>query len=117
MIVYTSRTGNVKHIVNQLNLPNVELREGLIISQPYILFTYTDGLGSSPRIVEEFLDTNDKYIKGIIVSGNVNFGEFYCKPAEVISERYNIPIVRKIDLRGTDQDVKEIIKQYNDILR
>jgi protein involved in ribonucleotide reduction len=31
----------------------------------------------------------------------------------VISTKFNVPIIRKIDLRGTNEDVVEIKKQYN----
>lgn len=117
MIVYTSRTGNVKHIVNNLNLPNIEITEGLNINEPYILFTYTDKLGEVPEVVTQFLENNYIHLKGVIASGNVNFGEEYCKSADVISDLYNVPIIRRIDLRGNKQDILEIQKQYNKYMR
>lgn len=114
MIVYTSRTGNVKYIIEKLNLPSSEIKEGLVIHCPYFLFTYTDGLGEIPKHVKEFLleEENQNNLKGIIVSGNINFGHYFCKPAELIHKTYNVPIIRKIDLRGTQEDINEIIKQY-----
>lgn len=115
MIVYTSRTGNVRYIVGELKLPSVEITQGLVVNEPYFLFTYTDGLGSTPEIIKTFLHNvdNQKYLKGVIASGNSNFGQYYCKSAEKISEVYNVPIIRKIDLRGTQEDLNSIINQYN----
>lgn len=114
MIIYTSRTGNVRHIVGKLNLPNSEIKEGLVVHVPYFLFTYTDGLGEIPSQVDSFLinEENQFNLKGIIVTGNVNFGKLFCKPAELISRKLNVPIIRKIDLRGTNADIYEIRKQY-----
>jgi protein involved in ribonucleotide reduction len=114
MIIYASRTGNVRYIINQLNLPSSEIVEDLVIQLPYFLITYTDGLGDVPERVEKFLmnKKNQLNLKGIIVSGNVNFGDMFCRPAEIISKRFNVPIIRKIDLRGTRQDLDEIRKQY-----
>jgi protein involved in ribonucleotide reduction len=114
MIVYTSRTGNVRYIVDQLDLPNSEIIEGLVVHSPYFLFTYTDGLGDVPKKVADFLSNKDNQLnlKGVIVSGNVNFGDAFCKPAVLISNKFNVPIIRKIDLRGTNEDVVEIRKQY-----
>jgi protein involved in ribonucleotide reduction len=114
MIVYASRTGNVRYIVDKLDLPNSEIIEGLVVQSPYFLFTYTDGLGDIPKKVEEFLSVKDNQVnlKGIIVSGNINFGDSFCKPAELISKKFNVPIIRKIDLRGTNDDIQEIRKQF-----
>lgn len=118
MIVYTSRTGNIRHIVSNLELPSCELTNKLITNYPYFLFIYTDGLGDIPKHVTEFLSIveNQLNIKGVIVSGNTNFGETFCKPAEIISDRFNISIIRKIDLRGNDEDLFEIRKQYEKII-
>jgi protein involved in ribonucleotide reduction len=119
MIVYTSRTGNVRYIVGELKLPSSELKEGLVINDPYLLFTYTDGLGEVPKKVNDFLSikNNQVNLKGIIVTGNVNFGDMFCFAADVISKEFHIPIIRKIDLRGTKQDVEEITKQYNKLIK
>lgn len=117
MIVYTSRTGNVRHIINKLNLPNCEITKDLLVNEPYFLFTYTDKLGEVPPLVEDFLEVNDHLLKGIIASGNINFGDLYCKSADIISEKHNVPIIRKIDLRGTNEDIESIQNQYNKYMR
>jgi protein involved in ribonucleotide reduction len=112
MIVFSSRTGNVKYIVDQLKLPSLEIQTGLVVNQPYFLFTYTDGLGDVPDIVSSFLELNGRHIKGVIASGNSNFGQQFCKSADTISEIYNVPIIRKIDVRGTTDDLNSIKSQY-----
>jgi len=119
MIVYASRTGNVRSIVENLDLPFVELSEGLVTTSPYILFTYTDGLGSVPEPVQLFLsiETNQCMLRGVIASGNTNFGESFCKSADIIANEYNVPIIKKIDLRGTSNDLKDIRLAYEKLLR
>lgn len=114
MIVFTSRTGNIRHIVDKLQLPNLELSENLIMNQPYLLLIYTDGLGNIPGIVNSFLTKmeNIEYLKGVAASGNINFGESFCGSADIISETYGVPIIRKIDLRGKEEDVISIKTQY-----
>jgi protein involved in ribonucleotide reduction len=118
MIVFTSRTGNVRNVVKQLHLLNIELKPNLVINQPYLLFTYTDGLGNTPKSVEEFLEiiNNQINIKGVIASGNTNFGLNFCKAADLISEKYSIPVVRKIDLRGSTEDLEVIKTQYKKLI-
>jgi protein involved in ribonucleotide reduction len=115
MIVFASRTGNVRSIVDKLHLPSLEIVLDLVVNQPYFLLTYTDGLGDVPEFVSTFLEyrENRKYLKGVIASGNINFGESFCKSADVISEKYHVPVIQRIDLRGTDEDLFLIKSQYN----
>ena len=114
MIIYASRTGNVEYIVNKLNLPSVNMKDVSNVSNPYFIFTYTDGLGEIPLEVSRFLNSNYKYCKGVIASGNTNFGvNNFCGCADKISEMYDIPIIRKIELRGFEHDYLHIINSYN----
>lgn len=118
MIYYISRTGNVKHIVGKLDLPSCELTSDLKVNHDFLLFTYTDGLGKVPSKVLDFMEINHHHCKGVIASGNTNFGEaLFCKSANTISKLFNVPIVRKIDLRGNELDLEIIKKYYTDIIR
>ena len=113
MIVFASRTGNVRSIVSKLQLPNIEIHESLRITEPFLLFTYTDGLGHVPQIVSNFMEHNYSYCRGVIASGNSNFGhDVFCKSAHILSEQYHIPIVRKIELRGFQHDIQAIQAFY-----
>lgn len=121
MIVYASRTGNVRYIVGMLDkgIPTKEISQDLIVNEPFALFTYTDGLGDIPKIVQNFLSNpiNSKNLKGIIASGNTNFGhDVFCKCADLISQKYNVPIIRKIELRGFHADYEAINEQYKKII-
>lgn len=116
MIYYLSRTGNVKSIVGKLNLPSCELNNDTTAEEYFLLFTYTDGLGKVPNKVLDFMELNHSKCKGVIASGNVNFGEsLFCKSADTINELFNVPIVRKIDLRGNNSDIEYIKNYYNNI--
>lgn len=114
MIVYASRTGNVKYIVDKLKLPSVNIKDVDMINENFILFTYTDGLGLVPPLVEEFLLLNHSKCVGVIASGNKNFGNNnFCGSADKINHKYGIPIIRKLDLRGQPSDYEYIIEHYN----
>lgn len=119
MIVFASRTGNVRNIVTEkLDLPYVELTEELCINRPFVLFTYTDGLGQAPQKVIDFLNRENHYLycKGVVSSGNKNFGINFCKSADVISEMFDIPILEKLDLRGQQHQFEEITRKYKEIM-
>lgn len=113
MIVYASRTGNVRHIASKLKDNPIEISEELVMNKPYLLITYTDGLGDIPAKVARFLEQNAELCKGVVVSGNSNFGHMVFGGAgEKIAATYHIPLVRKIDLRGYQADYEAIQKFY-----
>lgn len=110
-IVYASRTGNVQSIIDRLNVDALEISSGTeMISEDYLLITYTDGYGDVPSEVEEFLNGNNSHLKGVIVSGDQGYGEAYCKAGDVIAKQYNVPCLYKVENDGTEEDIDEIRK-------
>ena len=115
MIAFASRTGTVSYIVSKLNLPNIEIKDGLIMSEPFLLCTYTDGLGDVPAVVAAFMKQNHTYCKGIVVSGNSNFGHHvFGLAGDQLAQQYRIPLVCKLDLRGFAHDYERIAKFYHE---
>lgn len=118
MIIYASRTGNVRYIVSKLNIPSIEINESLIVNEPYIIFTYTDKLGEVPEKVDTFLQLNHEFCKGVIASGNSNFGKkMFCESAQKISDQYNVPIIHKVELRGFQHDYDLIVEKYKKLIQ
>nr|WP_106783266.1 class Ib ribonucleoside-diphosphate reductase assembly flavoprotein NrdI [Lysinibacillus timonensis] len=112
MIVYASRTGNVRYIVSKLQAEAIEITEDLTIDKPYLLITYTDRLGDIPDKVSQFLQYNGKLCKGVVASGNSNFGHGrYGAAGDKIASSLQIPLVRKLELRGYQADY-EVIQQF-----
>lgn len=113
MIVYASRTGNVRSVVSKLGKESIEITEGLLLKEPYLLITYTDGLGAVPAKVSRFLEENQAFCKGVVVSGNSNFGHTQFGGAgEKIAVTYDVPLVCKLDLRGYQADYDVIQAFY-----
>lgn len=113
MIAYASRTGNVRYIVSKLQAESIEIFEGLQLDKPYLLITYTDGLGDIPIKVARFLEHNEPFCKGVVVSGNSNFGHaVFGGAGEKISAIYQVPLIRKLDLRGYQADYEAIQQFY-----
>lgn len=113
MIAYASRTGNVRYIVSKISGEAIEIQEGLQLDKPFLLITYTDGLGDIPAKVAHFIEENRAFCKGVVVSGNSNFGHHVFGGAgEKIASQYNIPLVRKLDLRGYQADYEAIQQFY-----
>ncbi|MFE4713141.1 MULTISPECIES: class Ib ribonucleoside-diphosphate reductase assembly flavoprotein NrdI [unclassified Paenibacillus] len=113
LIAYDSKTGNVKRFINKLKLPAVQIEEHMTIDEPYVLVTYTTGFGQIPEKVSSFLENNHTSLKGIAASGNKNWGQLFANSADLIAERYNVPVIGKFELSGTFGDVERIKQEVN----
>lgn len=51
---------------------------------------------------------NRALIRGVITSGNTNFGEHYCIAGPVISRKCGVPELYRFELLGTDEDVEKV---------
>lgn len=115
LIVYASKTGKVRSFINKLGMRALEIQDDVKVQEPYVLITYTIGFGQVPEEVQNFLEGNHKYLRGVISSGNRNWGSNFGKAADIISQNYrladgsNVPILHKFEMAGTNKDV-EIVR-------
>ncbi len=109
-IVYASRMGHVEGIVNRHGYTAaLKIVDGTEkVEGDYVLFTYNDGHGETPKIVADFLAANPG-VKAVVGSGSMerhadtfNFG------AIAAAEKYNVPLIAKLDLDGTEEDLETI---------
>ena len=107
LIVYDSMTGNVQRFVDKLNTNSVKLHNDLIVNEPYILVTYTIGFGEIPESTYNFLKHNSKYLIAVASSGNMNWGSNYGKAADKIANNFNVPLIMKFELSGTNEDINK----------
>jgi protein involved in ribonucleotide reduction len=72
----------------------------------FVLITYTNGFGAVPQEVQEFLGKHNHNLVGVSASGNKNWGkDLFAKSGDKISQQYNIPLLHKFELSGTDNDL------------
>jgi protein involved in ribonucleotide reduction len=115
LVVFDSLTGNTKRFVDKLQLNSIKIHEGLVITDPYILITYTTGFGNAPKSTLEFLKSNHEHLKGVAASGNKNWGNNYAMSADVVANTYNVPILLKFELSGTKQDVRLFMQEVTNV--
>lgn len=116
MIVYFSSVSNYTHkFVEKLDMPaiRIPLREVLCIDEPFVLITPTYGAagkGFVPKQVIKFLniENNRNKIRGVIASGNTNFGEDFCKAGQIVSAKCNVPLLYRFELMGLKEDVEKV---------
>lgn len=109
-ILYDSLTGNVGRFVKKLPLKTEKITTELTVNEPFILITYTTGLGHVPVVTETFLNKNNEFLRAVASSGNKNFGAYFALASDVISKKYDVPIVANFELSGTPTDVKNFMK-------
>jgi protein involved in ribonucleotide reduction len=119
IVYFSNYSGNTKRFVDKLDVDSTRIsisdeNDPVIIRQDYVLFvpTYGGGAESSaiPRQVKAFLnvEANRKRLKAVVGFGNTNFGEHYCKAADLIAAKIGVPILGRVEIFGTEEDVNTI---------
>ena len=120
IVYFSNYSGNTKRFVEKLDeydairIPIDWDGSGITLDQPYVLFvpTYGGGEGRAaiPRQVRLFLNIkeNRKLLKGVIGFGNTNFGEHFCKAADLISAKTGVPVIARVEIFGTEDDVNKV---------
>lgn len=106
VVAFDSRTGNVEWFARQLGLPvkPVGEFEGEC-NQAVFLVTHTFGRGGVPKATQTFLNRYAGNTIGVCVSGDRRWGQLFGLAGNKIQLEYDIPLVRKIDLRGYPADI------------
>ena len=120
LVYFSNYSGNTKRFVEKLDGQFIRIPidysddSRIRVQREYVLCVPTYGGGSEksavPRQVRHFLndETNRGLLRGIIGFGNTNFGEAFCKAAEIISSKTGVPIVARVELFGTNEDVTRV---------
>ena len=120
IVYFSNYSGNTKRLVEKLDgtatrIPiDCDIYKPTLSPREYLLVvpTYVGGSEKSaiPRQVRHFLNVehNRDLLRGVIGTGNTNFGEHYCKAAVLISAKTGVPIVAKIEIFGTEDDIQTV---------
>ncbi len=120
ILYFSNYSGNTKRFIEKLDnfatrIPIKWDKENpVIVSREYVLCVPTYGGGSLngaiPRQVREFLNipSNRERLRGVIGFGNTNFGEHFCKAADMISQKTGVPVIARVEIFGTDDDVIKV---------
>ncbi len=86
----------------------------LLMEEDYVLVVPTYGggnvRGAVPKQVIKFLNErqNREHCKGVISSGNTNFGEAYCLAGDIVAQKVGVPHLYRFELLGTPADVQRV---------
>lgn len=127
LVYFSNYSENTKRFVEKITDAGIRIpikssdARNLIVDADYVLVVPTYGGGSEspaiPKSVKVFLNNpaNRGFLRGVIGTGNTNFGEHYCKAADMISAKTGVPIIARVELLGTAEDVVRV-KQRLEIL-
>jgi len=127
LVYFSNYSGNTKKFMEKLDgcsirIPiNSDSGSELVATREYVLFVPTYGGGSEssaiPRQVRKFLNNRENrgLLRGVVGFGNTNFGEHFCKAAEIIASKTGVPIVARVEIFGTQEDV-ELVKKRLELL-
>lgn len=117
VVYYSSETGNTQNFVERLAVPALRLpKKGALpqVDRPYILImpTYADGegRGALPKAAIRFLNIaeNRALLRGVVASGNRNFGLYYAFAGDIIAYKCAVPCLYRYELRGMPGDVHNV---------
>jgi protein involved in ribonucleotide reduction len=115
LVVFDSKTGNVQRFINKLGIKSVKIHNEMLVNEPFSLITYTTGMGQVPKSTLEFLKQNYQNMTSVTSSGNKNWGNNFGLAADKISQLYNVPILMKFELSGTNADVQKFLQEVKKI--
>ena len=120
LVYFSNYSGNTKRFVEKLDGTSIRIPiansdgRDIVMDREYVLLVPTYGGGSEksaiPRQVRRFLNVpqNRDLLRGVVGFGNTNFGEHFCKAADLISRKTGVPIVARVEIFGTEDDVTKV---------
>ena len=122
---FSSASENTHRFVGKLGFRSARIplrpkEAPLTVDEEYVLLVPTYGGGSVkgavPKQVIKFLNDsrNRSLCRGVIASGNTNFGEAYCLAGDIIASKLNVPLLYRYELLGTPTDVVRVQEGLED---
>lgn len=116
-LFYYSRTRNTKRFIDKLesDIDSFSITEAHPQGS-FILITPTYNFGQIPEEVVEFLENYGSNMVGVISCGNKNWGSAFGQAGNKIADRYNVPLLHKLELSGNKKDKEIVDNIVNDML-
>lgn len=119
LVYFSSRSGNTERFVRALGLAadRIPIASEEPMPRPQVPFvlmtpTYADGAGRGAvhKQVIRFLNDPEtrSYLRGVIASGNRNFGALFASAGTVIAQKCGVPVLYRFELAGTQTDITRV---------
>ena len=125
LVYFSSTSENTHRFEGKLGFPTARIplrrtESPLTVDEEYVLVVPTYGGGSVkgavPKQVIAFLNNPDNraLCRGVIASGNTNFGQAYCLAGDIIASKLGVPFLYRYELLGTPTDVARVKEGLED---
>lgn len=124
VVYFSSASENTARFIKNCHLPEAGLNvyriplrpksAPLVVHEPFVIVVPTYGGGdiskALPPQVRRFLNDrgNRRLLRGVIASGNTNFGDAFCAAGDVIAEKCHVPFLYSFELTGTPEDMRKV---------
>ena len=120
IVYFSNHSGNTKRFVEKLDNTSIRIpitwdpASPVYVKDEYVLMVPTYGGGSErsaiPKQVKSFLniEENRNLLRGVVGLGNTNFGDNYCKAADLIAQKTGVPVIARVEIFGTDDGVNKV---------
>ena len=124
VVYFSSASGNTTRFIEGCRLDELGIttyriplranEPALAVREPYVLIVPTYGGGdvrkAVPIQVKKFLNDPDNrsWIRGVIASGNTNFGDAFCAAGDVVAAKCHVPLLYRFELLGTGEDTAKV---------
>ncbi|KAB8299419.1 class Ib ribonucleoside-diphosphate reductase assembly flavoprotein NrdI [Bifidobacterium apri] len=124
VVYFSSASENTARFIAHCRLPEVGINvyriplrpkdAPLVVNEPFVIVVPTYGGGdiskALPPQVRRFLNDrgNRSQLRGVIASGNTNFGDAFCAAGDVIAAKCHVPFLYSFELTGTPEDMRKV---------
>lgn len=124
VVYFSSASENTARFIAHCRLPDVGINvyriplrpkdTPLVVNEPFVIVVPTYGGGDTskalPPQVRRFLNDrgNRSQLRGVIASGNTNFGDAFCAAGDVIATKCHVPFLYSFELTGTPEDMRKV---------
>lgn len=119
LVYFSSASGNTARLIAALGLASERIPYKRTEPMPdpvypFVLIcpTFADGQGRGavPKPVIRFLNNpaRRERLRGVIGSGNRNFGKTFAMAGDVIAAKCQVPVLFRFELAGTESDITVI---------
>ena len=127
VVYFSSVSENTKRLVEKLGLKAVRIplktedAASFTYDRDSVLVVPTYGSGevktTVPKQVIKFLNNPDnrKHIKGVVATGNTNFGSSYGLAGDIVSQKLGVPLIQRIEIMGTPEDITQLKERLNQL--
>ena len=130
VVYFSSASENTARFIKNCRLPEAGInvyriplrpKDGpLVVDEPFVIVVPTYGGGdiskALPPQVRRFLNDrgNRRLLRGVIASGNTNFGDAFCAAGDVIAAKCHVPFLYSFELTGTPEDMRKVREGLRD---